>query len=120
MLHIHCVLGYIVHAYNHMMLAYRLITGTMATEVPLSPISMVMADDDCSETIPKGLSFPKMVTVACVLSTNAAPPVALLSCTTNVYTEYTEQKAYYPYITYSLQPRLLCHNIWLVFKKKEA
>lgn len=47
-------------------------------EVPLSPISMVTAEGDCSEMIPKGLSLARMVITACVLSTSAAPPVALV------------------------------------------
>lgn len=66
------------------MYTYSLITVIMATEVSLSPTSVVMDDGDCSEMIPNGLSLPTMVTVACVYSWSAAPPVALVSCTTKL------------------------------------
>lgn len=69
------------------MYTYSLITVIMATEVSLSPTSVVMDDGDCSEMIPNGLSLPTMVTVACVYSRSAAPPVALVSCTTKLCTQ---------------------------------
>ena len=59
----------------------------MATEVSLSPTSVVMDDGDCSEMIPKGLSLPRMVIIACVYSRSAAPPVALVSCNTKICTQ---------------------------------
>ena len=67
------------YIFKCMCFSYCLITETMATEVSLSPTSMVTADGDCSEMTPNGLSLARMVTIACVPSTNAAPPLALVS-----------------------------------------
>ena len=85
-------------------LTYSLITVNMATELPLSPSSVAMDEGDCSEMIPNGLSLPRIVTVACVYSRRAAPPVALLSCTTKlcVQKKYNiRKKTYMSYKDYS-------------------
>ena len=73
-----------IYLCTYSMFTYSLTTVTIATEVPLSPTSVVTADGDCSEMMPNGLSLPRMVTVACVYSKSAAPPVTLVSCTTKL------------------------------------